>query len=177
MADTTKTPPAEVEPDPAAEFVHLAHDDLTDGAVIPNDATVLEAYRARGWRVVQAPDPDAPVQPATSEATARAAEQAREVAAAARAAAPATDGTGYGDEEGWVELVHPLDGHAEPARARIPADDAAVAGYLEKGWVVPNRDGSVPARAVKAAAKESAGDRPAAKSTGPADTAADTKEQ
>jgi hypothetical protein len=88
--------------------------------------------------------------------------------------------------------VHPLDGTGEPARQRVPADPAAVAGQLDAGWVLPNKDGTVPKRVRAKAEKASSTQSPAPErgsrtsgpshpeqsTSGPADsTATDTKEE
>jgi hypothetical protein len=54
------------------------------------------------------------------------------------------------DAPEWVELVHPLTG----ARHEYPNNPDALAGARDAGWVEPKRDGDVPARARRRAAKD-----------------------
>lgn len=106
-------------------WLYLEHDETGGSQRIPDDPAVLASQEARGWRLA-----DEPAQPVGLPPKVK----------IDPGAAPVE----------WVELVHPVIG----ARHDFPNNPAAVAGAAEAGWVIPNKDGSVPKRALTRAARE-----------------------
>lgn len=98
-------------------WLYLVNDDL-GGATqrVPETLTDadLDFHEARGWRPIDPPGEDA------------------------APFVPQRVDVEPGQE--FVELVHPETQHRHP----FPNNPEALAGAAEVGWVVPNRDGSVP---------------------------------
>lgn len=137
-------------------WLYLEHEETGGASRIPDDDAVRVWHEARGWRVVD-PPAEAPFVPARPDGDAVAAEP-------------------------WVTLVHP---DLPDARHDWPNNPDALAGAAEAGWVMPNKDGSVPkpatarrrAQAAVAAIEEPPGE-PAGQETGEqADTSATDQER
>lgn len=107
-------------------WLYLEHEETGGRASIPNDPAVLTAQQARGWRLADPPDTSGPFIPAKVNV------HPEDL------------------EAQWVEFVHPVTG----ARHQWPNNPDALQGAAEAGWVIPNRDGSIPKRALTKAARE-----------------------
>ena len=141
-------------------WLHVTNDDLdmAEPVMIPDDPDVRATYEGRGWRVVDPPEAT-PFTPAKVNIE-----------------------PGSVPPE-WVELVHP----DTDARHDFPNNPDALAGATERGWVEPNKDGTVPkpatvkrrAKAAEQATEESPdSDTAAGESTDrPADSSATSEEE
>jgi len=85
-------------------MIYLVHPETHGTTRVPDEPDVIAWHEARGWCIAEEPAP-APF-------------------------VPVPDG-GQGEEQGWVELVHPLSG----GRATWPANAEALQGAYDSGWV------------------------------------------
>lgn len=135
------------------EWIDLRHPETEGTTRAPDDPGVIAWHEARGWERYD-PEPASPAVPA----------------------GPQIDPAEVGAE--WVELVHP----ETEARHQFPNNRDALQGAVDAGWVEPNKDGSIPKRAKRAAEKAQSTAADATPATEqstdrPADRAAtDTKE-
>jgi hypothetical protein len=131
-------------------WLYLENEQTGGTTRIPDDPAVRVWHEARGWQVTDAPDESAPSVPSAPQIHPE-------------------------DEDApFVELVHP----ETEARHLFPNNPDALQGASEAGWVAPNKDGSIPKRAKRAAAdpQTSAAPKAAASTSDRPDTATDTKE-
>jgi hypothetical protein len=126
-------------------WLYVEHEETGGTARIPDAAGVREWNEARGWRVVDEPEPPVGLPP--------------NVNADPDTTAPE-----------WVDLVHPLTG----ATHAFPNNSDALTGASEAGWVAPNKDGSVPKVAQRKAAREAGVDVADLPDTAPEEPAGDT---
>lgn len=125
----TEQPDAGLEPAPDVSgfvhpdgWIHLAREDIGGSTRIPADYDVLVWHEARGWVVVDPPDPaviEAPVIHTGPQP-------------------PPTDE--------WVEMVHPVTNGSQ----RIPNDPAAIDGARDAGWVTATEAAAEEVEAVAA---------------------------
>lgn len=88
-------------------WVYLSHPDIAGSTRIPDDPDVLAAQQARGWVIVEAPDPAAVPAPVVHT------------------------GPPPPPEDEWISMTHP----DTEGMQRLPNDDAAISGAREAGWV------------------------------------------